>query len=696
MPKAVYLEFTRSDGSPEKWPVDKLDSTPVGGEVNFMRPIAHSESLSLKWRSQVGREVARLLGTAEYDNYILKDFPEGYRFYHHNKGPVTDPRTDPYLFGSSSGRFRSPPEFIPHAYWLLTDDTLDLKNCKCKYCGSGSRGRRQTEISQSLGLRSTAPSTSTPSSTKPKVRQVAQPRRRPNTSGSVINHDRIADLRVSRRFRPGELVWCALSPAIQGQHEHECIEFWPGLVNEARLKSDVLPHALGERWRVIQGTVYKVQLFGVMHSYVLPEDAILPYQAYGPSMSLIERLRIAGNPALLRDRQQLTKLHPVPFGAEAEGSVQLKFVEASTPFALAIQIAAHLVRMWTPTDEWKFHGQVLPQVAAAPSTSSQLAVEINENRHHGLWWGAERIWTEELVRLQPARAQVLPQGSSVIHRASPRADGRGVLLRINSIIAVQNGTNSRDCKVAGVLYELADESYEETASTTVPMDITDSGVSVPFTSSSAPVTPVDTSLQQIHGLGSTGPASSTPAQNGLLQSSQDVPPQSSQVISSQDSAAQDVPSSDSTAQNIPPHNTAPTSPQNLPNITSYALPKPPQGFKFRSIMKDGYEIVLDVSLISGRYYPGLLKHPLLQNTLADVNPDDARVAQLSALCGLLAGAVNSMECVDWAATRLGMIKHADLTAQQDLFQHWHPPNEEQKEGLSIDDVGISSEDRMEI
>lgn len=59
---AIYLEFPRTDGSSTKWPLDKLDPTPVQNEVNFMRPIALNEPLSLKWRIQIGREVAKLLG----------------------------------------------------------------------------------------------------------------------------------------------------------------------------------------------------------------------------------------------------------------------------------------------------------------------------------------------------------------------------------------------------------------------------------------------------------------------------------------------------------------------------------------------------------------------------------------------------------------------------------------------------------
>lgn len=55
------LQFPRSDGTQTKWP-DKLDPMPIGGEVNYMRPIDYNESLSVRWRTSVGREVAKLLG----------------------------------------------------------------------------------------------------------------------------------------------------------------------------------------------------------------------------------------------------------------------------------------------------------------------------------------------------------------------------------------------------------------------------------------------------------------------------------------------------------------------------------------------------------------------------------------------------------------------------------------------------------
>lgn len=528
----------------------------------------------------------------------------------------------------------------------MTDGTLNRKNCGCKYCGSSRQ--KQAEISHSLGLKASSVShtSTTVPSKKPRIRLVLQPRKL-SPSGNMINHDRNSDLRSSRRFRVGELIWCALFPPIQGEHEEDRIEFWPGLVTEPRLKSDVLSHPPGEAWRVTQCTVYKVKLLGITHSCILPETAALPYQAYGPSLALIERLRRSGNPALLEDRQQLSDFHPITLGGQVECGPQAQFVDAATPFALAIQIAAHLVRMWTPTDEWKFHGGA-PAVAAATDAVSTVEMQdIHETRHLGLWWGAERIWTHELVRLQPARAQFMPQGSPFIKLASPDADARGLLLRINSVIMIPEGSlkdGQRQCRVSGALYELAGEAYKDEeppgamlAGNSILAKLPDVG---------PPVTPdqiVLNSKMQVDDAGSI-------SKNG-----NDLEVASPAIL---------------------PLRLPPDGPVNFPNLPSPYLPKPPDGFKFRPILKNGAEIVLDVSLISGRYYPELLRHPLLQNILADVNPNDLRVSQLTTLCGLLPGSVNSMECGDWVPTRLRMLHHADATAHEDLYKHWHLPKAE--------------------
>ena len=87
---------------------------------------------------------------------MLAHFPENYRLYEHvrftassegsetakekdkkshAKGP--NDRQDAYLYGHPEGRkkrFRSPADFFPHALWLVLDDTSDPDNCSCKIC----------------------------------------------------------------------------------------------------------------------------------------------------------------------------------------------------------------------------------------------------------------------------------------------------------------------------------------------------------------------------------------------------------------------------------------------------------------------------------------------------------------------------------------------------------------------------------
>lgn len=59
--KESLIKFTRSDGSVEKLPTDKLDQSPSKGEINYMRPVDLKESLSVKWRTAIGRGVAKLM-----------------------------------------------------------------------------------------------------------------------------------------------------------------------------------------------------------------------------------------------------------------------------------------------------------------------------------------------------------------------------------------------------------------------------------------------------------------------------------------------------------------------------------------------------------------------------------------------------------------------------------------------------------
>ncbi|KIJ55353.1 hypothetical protein M422DRAFT_41343 [Sphaerobolus stellatus SS14] len=606
-PKLISLRFRRSDGDQSKLPTDKLDPTPAEGEVNFMRPVSLTESLSVRWRTQVGKGVAKLLGKPVYshkdwNNYILEDFPENYQLYQHNKGPPRNPRTDPYLYGSTAGRFRSSPEFIPHAFWLLTDETMNRNNCQCKYCGVSKR--TQIEISQDLGLtRAPSVASSIPKaeriaidSRKPKLRLVPQSRSSPDKlgrpPGGPASPERVQDLRSGRRFRVGELAWCSMSPPILGEHEGERIEFWPVLITKYEIRNVKKPEGSTD-WEVAQTRLYTTNFFAIKeYSQTLPESSFLPYQAYTPELSLIDSLRNVGNPDLLQDPEYLSNAKPIPLGSSSLGDQQVAFKDASTAYALALQTAASICRFWSPTEDYQFIGTTL---SSSSSAEPSAPLELKETRYEGLWWGSERIWADELIRLIPTRDRVLPKGSIYLLSPSPSAENRGVLMRVNSFISLST-KDGKECKVSGTLYEIIDDT-----------------------------------------------------------------PQASEAVSSSASGPQ--------IQDGPVPRSTPTNPPNLP---PYPLPSAPPGCKFHPITLTGYEMVLDVSMIAGRYYPGLWDDPLLHDTLHSPKPDEARVPQLQALYGLTPGAFNSVECVSWANTRKNMIRLANEAAREDLEKSWAP------------------------
>ena len=225
------------------------------------------------------------------------------------------------------------------------------------------------------------------------------------------------------------------------------------------------------------------------------------------------------------------------------------FKRAAAPYTLAIQIAANLANYWLPTDDWEckftlplapsntsisasppvpppppsravpnglqtLHSiiqQSMANNASSPSTSQrsdgpageaesismlgQLSRSapapqtVIQTRFQGLWWGTERIWTDELVRLKIARCQFAPNGTDVIAPpAGPSArtlermkeyegvasvdpvrlgsSERGLFLRLEGLFIVdvptQDGSNvTKECRASGMVYELVDEDWED-------------------------------------------------------------------------------------------------------------------------------------------------------------------------------------------------------------------------------------------
>jgi Transcription-silencing protein, cryptic loci regulator Clr2/Transcription-silencing protein Clr2 len=771
--------------------------------------------------------------TGERD-YVLKDWPQGYRMFDHNKGPEEAPRHDAYLMGEFTckfctvcsvhdqynaiigsklvGKFRSIPEFIPHALWLLQDATGDRTNCKCKYC---TKAPSQRAITFSMGLlpkRTPSVSATPPRRAQGLVRAAKQrenrdreqhkpyaavrraPRlpKQPVAPKANMLRERNADLRaaygssgmkIKRWFREGELLWCALSAPIRGRNgDKDTIAFWPGLVEEVRLKSEAIPRdpTVDDKsvvmngitdepsspagppkdwratehpssidsgpvlegnppmpWTVHQSTVYKVKLLAVSYSYSVQDDHVLPYQAYAPTTELLNAVQTVPFEELDVRAERIASFDPCPAppsnpeGGFVSNDSGLRFNQAAAPYAVAVQIAATLAGCWTMTDEWEFKHTVGPTVgpngpltqtltpgripslhdvltasmdhnaalhARADSGSISglnafpklsMAQTVTQRRYQGMWWGAERIWTDDLIRLKVARSQIAPEGAECIFPPSgpsrqtieynsrlgfPNPDGkeydargRGVFMKLEALFIAdvprEDGQGTKEqVRASGMLYELADVDWQDSEA--------ERSGQIPETSGGA-IEPVGSLLSGEGLLGQDTPVFSD--NNATTSSMAQVGPslslpQMDTATSSTPGAPQDKLSSKQRSSNVQLSRPA--------NSERYPMPPAPTGFKFRPILPPGHESVISLTLISGRYYPCLLSHPLLQPIV------DGALVQASecggpmenehlwAMEGLSPGYFNCVDPTHYKKDRLQMMKDADKEAHMELEMHW--------------------------
>ncbi|PPQ91873.1 hypothetical protein CVT25_000748 [Psilocybe cyanescens] len=783
-----YLDFPRTDGDAGTWPPNTTRIVDHEGQVNYYEHVPLEHAQSIRWRMAIGDAVGLKLNLPVGPKYVFRDFPDGYRLYDHNKGPQKAPRHDLYLFGPIKKRFRSVNEFIPHAVWLMGNSSED---CECKYCGKVRKPQREITASMSNILRTTPTLSPMPKSKihrdkgkgrerddisrriplgprDTKVYAAVQRTIKPiKPSTGVLPQpmlvERANDLRAMnsttsmqfrRWFRDGEVVWCALNPPILAPDgtDNGCIEFWPGVIEEIRLKTLPVPRdmpgssANGKGasqsrspqagsstmqidpptendqigtilqnsdeplpWTVRQSTRYKVQLLGVSHSHIIDDTQSLPYQAYMPSEQLIANMTMFPIEKLNFNKDSLLKFNPCP------GDTPPNFFESVSAYATALQIASIISSTWCLTDDYTIRYSAPPtpksspkstqrpftppQSASAPplQSSSQIAppmtlaaaieaagrhnTEVTNNtpfyknvtsvdptlsarqaqkifdhvlgvppppsnlaqtRFQGLWWGAERIWTNDFIRLKVPRRTMGPKGGPYILPASGPgkssteqwlgqgkdpselgAGTRGVFLRLDGLVTVDvvsdRGVIKKEARVCGMLYELADADWDD-----------------PEENGSANT--LDESASQ--GQQQQPPAAGPSAINPILGNGATIMPNTQSPISGP--------------------------------AQGNELPQPPVGYKFRPIISPGHEFVGAMGLISGRYYPRILSHP---KTTLRVQAALSRSAEhggltgfdnLWALEGLSGGYYNSVDPHRYKKSRVAMMQDADKQALDEL------------------------------
>ncbi|KAI6114876.1 hypothetical protein EDD16DRAFT_1597439, partial [Pisolithus croceorrhizus] len=578
----------------------------------------------------------------------------------------------------------------------------------------------QREITASMGL---LPRRSTPlsapgasASTSASVRQVRdrgkpyaairrtpRPVKQPTGPKQNMSRERNADLRTAyaegmelrRWFRDGELLWCALNPPIPASRATRTP------LQEAKIKSEAVakPNSHDETsekntgadvvmadatrpidgsndstdndedkrvpWTVVQTLWYKIKLLGIPYSYNIRADQVLPYQAHAPSDELIQAI------------------HRVPLEQMNTNTDTFKPSD-TTRFAEArhhSHLQSRLPRIWLgigQTDDWEYKFSIPPSPDVAPSPfpafksdNMSLHAVMNASMAYnaslsesisaagpssgstsitdGLWWGAERVWTDELVRLKlsqhitpcgPSRRAIeyarTLDGSSDDCEEIVGAAGRGLFMLLEGLYVVDvpkvNGSTGKECRATGTLYELVDEDWEGDAGE-------GSGNGKDSGKGKGKATE--------QSGGTEAPVTST---NGVTTGSISIEAPSGPQLANPNPA-------------VPVERTTSDIVSHSDSITVLGQRTASKGFRFRPILTPGYEAVISLNLIAGRYYPRLLQHPLLQVVLKrrlipEVNVVEA--SQLWALEGLAPGFNNTMDPVRWRPTRVGMIREADI------------------------------------
>jgi len=462
------LEFPRSDGSTAAdcrptW--TKENATP--GMLNFMVPLSYSNPRHKKWRHAVGDFLMFLLPIEKhYDvDYAIVNFPEDYVLY--SKPRLTSPteHDDLHLFGARSLKktsFRSPREFAYHACWLMMDPTLDRSNCECTYCS----GTPQAELTERLGI-------------KVDRWRKAMPRQRPHVDTTTNFQNRSPDtplaspvelpgkvaqreLRQHPPYRAGELVWVQLRPPIRGESDSQIIDCWPCVVLEVKIRTLKVEGGLDR-----QPALRLVVLGTAQIADVEAFDA-LPYHAYSTPTSLVAYIQ-NNRPTNVPNNAAYDVLSNIPLfpdSAQDTRPRQVTFDQAWPAFCKALLMSFRLI------DRWSLAKVSLPVSGEASSGASGGPWDA-------IWWGGERIYVGDLVRLHSSIIQEKPLRPLVSKNSATRT-----LFMTISKIQTHRPTRLSEVWLVGDLYEavpdqeldeddLADKAKEEPGSGVDASSLTD-------------------------------------------------------------------------------------------------------------------------------------------------------------------------------------------------------------------------------
>lgn len=445
-----FIKIPRSDGDPNYGPPNT--TVPGKGEtqVNYYHVFKREEKRHDNWRAALGEQLAqhfKLPPTSRNKaKWKLYDFPTNYTFTEQRKGPANDPRTDPYLFGSTSHRFRSTKETVDHLVWLLLDPEMNVANCRCRYCHKGPRASTGTSTPKkaAAGTKRKDPATASAAANAGRrgrksqngdeaepqsltsiiVRGVEMSRLVPGVSiASVPQRDQEVMHEYKRgekeRFRVGEVVWCELDqPVIDPTNSARIITAWPAVVLDPAIEFTTMlgyddddddkktsleavsaparraasPPTIGGSTQ--QTMSYQITFVGTMEKVKVPESCLSPYL-----VGLIPKEIIESDLGTRED-------HPWLFTQNEYPNMNLSrqphlpppdFTKAVVAFGFAVESVASIRNLYNLTDAYS--GSDTPEgVLRDLGTSNKVPQGMRY--YQGIYFGLERIWVGDVVRLK--------------------------------------------------------------------------------------------------------------------------------------------------------------------------------------------------------------------------------------------------------------------------------------------------------
>lgn len=298
----------------------------------------------------------------------------------------------------------------------------------------------------------------------------------------------LAALTRGQLYRDKELIWYILDEPLhitapsRPEVDHT-IYLWPGVLKTiafpAPISSD--PRGVAESSRIF----YLVTVPSVQRTYSVPQKSIIPFKAHTPNEKLLLELRSMGREVPLNEPD--AEFDPLPRSSTLATATPLGVATDCSPLGSLttdIGVMNRVAYFWTATDKCSFPNPDAPEHIIPASLSFQSSLR-HTHRHptktgpsllglpadhgyQGLWFGAERIWVGDLLRLSFREGRVdhthvpLSYFNDDAHKKRPPDPGEPVFLKLKSLIPLTT-ERGKEMYATGRLYRLIRSASVPTA-----------------------------------------------------------------------------------------------------------------------------------------------------------------------------------------------------------------------------------------